>query len=183
MFRFQEEALSGLYSIYPTVFKDERGYFFEAFQTEKYKAIIGELNFVQDNISRSSKGILRGLHFQKPPYAQGKLVQVLQGAVLDVAVDLRRSSPTFGQSFKKVLSAENAIQLYIPPGFAHGFYTLEDQTLFSYKCTAPYHAAAEGCILWNDPTLNIDWELIQTPILSEKDQLGSLFTSFETPFQ
>lgn len=182
MFRFQEEALSGLYSIYPSVFKDERGYFFEAFQSEKYNVITGGQEFVQDNISKSSKGILRGLHFQKPPFAQGKIVQVLQGSVLDVAVDLRRNSATYGQSFKKLLSAENAVQLYIPPGFAHGFYTLEDNTLFSYKCTAPYNAATEGCILWNDPTLKIDWELFELPILSEKDKLGASFSDFETPF-
>ncbi|MFM6964962.1 MAG: dTDP-4-dehydrorhamnose 3,5-epimerase family protein, partial [Sphingomonadales bacterium] len=112
----------------------------------------------------------------------GKLVQVLQGAVLDIAVDLRRQSATYGQSFKKILSADNAVQLYIPPGFAHGFYTLEDHTLFSYKCTAPYHAASEGCILWNDPTLNIDWELFGAPILSDKDKLGTTFADFETPF-
>jgi len=182
MFRFQEEALSGLYSIYPSVFKDERGYFFEAFQSEKYNVITGGQEFVQDNISKSSKGILRGLHFQKPPFAQGKLVQVLQGSVLDIAVDLRRNSATYGQSFKKILSADNAVQLYIPPGFAHGFYTLEDHTLFSYKCTAPYHAASEGCILWNDPALKIDWELFEKPILSEKDKLGASFSDFETPF-
>lgn len=182
MFRFQEEALSGLYSIHPHVFKDERGYFFEAFQAEKYHPITGGLHFVQDNISKSSKGVLRGLHFQHPPHAQGKLVQVLQGAVLDVALDLRKNSQTYGQSFQMVLSADNAIQLYIPAGFAHGFLTLEDHTLFSYKCTAPYHAAAEGCIQWNDASLGIDWQLTEAPVLSAKDLLGLPFDQFESPF-
>lgn len=183
MLRIQEEKLAGLYSIYPTVFKDDRGYFFEAFKAANYAEITEGASFVQDNISKSSKGILRGLHFQAPPHAQGKLVQVLQGSVLDVAVDIRKSSPTFGQYFKQVLNAENAIQLYIPPGFAHGFCTLEDNTLFSYKCTALYHKEAEGCILWNDPHLDINWELNETPLLSPKDELGLAFDTFASPFE
>lgn len=183
MLRIQEEKLAGLYSIYPTVFKDDRGYFFESYKAENYAEICGGLGFVQDNVSKSSKGILRGLHFQAEPFAQGKLVQVLQGAVLDVAVDIRQTSPTYGQYFKQILSAENAIQLYIPPGFAHGFYTLEDDTIFSYKCTAAYNKAAEGCLLWNDPTLQIDWKLTAQPFLSPKDEQGELFSNFTSPFQ
>ena len=183
MLRFKEEYLKGLYTIYPSVYKDDRGYFFEAFSQEKYSAIGNKLPFVQDNISKSTKGILRGLHFQAPPTAQGKLVQVLQGAVLDVAVDIRKSSKTYGSVFQQILSAENALQMYIPEGFAHGFYTLEDNTIFSYKCTAAYHKAAEGCLQWNDPTLAINWGLDTNPILSDKDKLGAAFDSFETPFQ
>lgn len=183
MLRIQAEKLSGLYSIYPKVFGDERGYFFETYQTEKYAQICEDLTFVQDNISMSAKGTLRGLHFQAPPFAQGKLIQVLQGAVLDVVVDIRRSSPTYGQHFKMVLSAENAMQLYIPPGFAHGFLALEDHTLFSYKCTAAYHQSSEGCLHYNDPDLHIDWELTESPLLSPKDALGEAFSTFQTPFE
>lgn len=183
MLRFKEEYLKGLYTIYPTLFKDDRGYFFEAYSQEKYSAICNNLHFVQDNLSKSAKGILRGLHFQTPPNAQGKLVQVIQGAVLDVAVDIRKSSETYGCVFQQILSAENALQMYIPEGFAHGFYTLEDNTIFSYKCTAAYHKAAEGCLLWNDPTLAINWGLDTNPVLSEKDKLGAAFDLFETPFQ
>jgi dTDP-4-dehydrorhamnose 3,5-epimerase len=183
MLRIQAEKLSGLYSIYPKVFGDERGYFFETYKTENYAQICENLTFVQDNISMSAKGTLRGLHFQAPPFAQGKLIQVLQGAVLDVAVDIRRSSPTYGQHFKMVLSAENATQLYIPPGFAHGFLALEDHTLFSYKCTAAYHHASEGCLHYNDPGLQIDWELSDSPLLSPKDALGEAFSTFQTPFE
>lgn len=183
MLRIQEEKLADLFSIYPTVFKDDRGYFFESYKADNYAEICKGLSFVQDNVSKSSKGILRGLHFQAGPFAQGKLVQVLQGAVLDVAVDIRQTSPTYGQYFKQILSAENAIQLYIPPGFAHGFHTLEDDTIFSYKCTAAYNKAAEGCLLWNDPTLQIDWELNAQPILSPKDEQGELFSNFASPFQ
>jgi dTDP-4-dehydrorhamnose 3,5-epimerase len=163
------------------VFGDERGYFFETYKTENYAQICENLTFVQDNISMSAKGTLRGLHFQAPPFAQGKLIQVLQGAVLDVAVDIRRSSPTYGQHFKMVLSAENATQLYIPPGFAHGFVALEDDTVFSYKCTKGYAMRNEGSLRWNDPDLNIDWKVIH-PILSEKDKEAACFTSFQSPF-
>lgn len=183
MLRFEEEYLTGLYTIYPTVFKDDRGYFFESYSAEKYAAICNNLSFVQDNLSKSAKGILRGLHFQAPPHAQGKLVQVLQGAVLDVAVDIRKSSDTYGCVFQQILSAENALQMYIPAGFAHGFYTLEDDTIFSYKCTAAYQKAAERCLRWDDPTLAINWGQDVNPILSKKDALGEAFKAFETPFQ
>lgn len=182
MLRFKEEKLSGLYSIYPTKHTDDRGYFFEAFREENYAAICSGLNFVQDNVSKSSKGTLRGLHFQVPPFAQAKLVQVLHGSVLDVVVDLRKSSPTYGHSYQQILSAENGIQLFIPSGFAHGFYTLEDQTIFSYKCTAIFEKTAERCLLWNDSHLNIDWQLDTAPLLSEKDRNGMPFNDFQTPF-
>ncbi|MEY4287473.1 MAG: dTDP-4-dehydrorhamnose 3,5-epimerase [Bacteroidota bacterium] len=183
MVRIQEEKLQGLYSVYPTVYTDDRGYFFESFKASDYAPIAKGLSFVQDNVSKSVKGTLRGLHFQKEPYAQGKLVQVLQGAVLDVAVDLRKSSPTYGEHFKIMLSGANAIQLYIPPGFAHGFLALEDDTIFSYKCTAPYHQASEGCLLWNDPDLDIDWGSSNLPFLSAKDAAGLAFKTFQTPFE
>lgn len=183
MIRIQKEKIPGLVTVYPAVHKDDRGYFFEAFKEENYSELCAGLSFVQDNISKSCKGTLRGLHFQSPPFAQGKLVQVLQGSVIDVAVDLRKSSPTYGQYLSIELSALNAIQLYIPPGFAHGFYTLEDDTIFSYKCTAAYNAAADSCLRWNDPDLQIDWQLNTTPKLSEKDSKGLSFSTFQTPFE
>ncbi|MEN9699128.1 MAG: hypothetical protein RLZZ301_326 [Bacteroidota bacterium] len=183
MLRFQEEAISGLLTIYPSAFKDERGYFMETFKDENYAAILPGVRFVQDNISCSSKGTLRGLHFQAPPFDQGKLIQVLQGSVLDVAVDLRKNSATYGQHIKLVLSAELPVQFYIPPGFAHGFMSLEDNTLFSYKCTNVYSKAHEACLHFADPTLNIHWgEGGISPIVSEKDQLGQAFARFQSPF-
>lgn len=154
--------------IKPDVFRDERGYFMESFHTEKFRELGIESRFVQDNESMSQKGVLRGLHFQRDPWAQGKLVRVIQGAVLDVAVDIRRSSPTFGQWMTVTLSAENKWMCWIPGGFAHGFLTLEDQTVFSYKCTNFYHKASEGSIRWDDPDVGIDWG-ISTPSLSSKD--------------
>jgi dTDP-4-dehydrorhamnose 3,5-epimerase len=183
MFRIQEEQLFGLYSIYPAVYSDDRGYFFESYKETNYASICKGLTFIQDNVSKSKKGTLRGLHFQKMPYAQGKLVQVLHGAVLDVVVDLRKSSSTYGKHFRIVLSAANAIQLYIPPGFAHGFLALEEDTIFSYKCTAPYHQESEGCLLWNDPDLNIDWGISDTAYISDKDAAGVAFQTFQTPFE
>lgn len=183
MLRLKEENLSGLFSIVPQRFTDHRGYFFEAYQSFNYSKLSKGLEFVQDNVSKSSKGTLRGLHFQSPPYQQGKLVQVLNGSVLDVAVDLRRSSPTYGRHFKKVLSAQNGIQLYIPPGFAHGFLALENETLFSYKCTHHYHSQAENCLMWNDPILAIDWELDNDPLISSKDENGLAFDTFFSPFE
>ena len=139
------------------------------------------MDFVQDNESKSSKGVLRGLHFQKPPYAQGKLVRVVKGSVMDVAVDLRKDSPTYGKWESVVLSEDNKLQFWIPEGFAHGFVTLEDETVFNYKCTNIYNKESEGSLLWNDPDINIDWN-IENPILSEKDKVSPLFKNFETPF-
>src|SRR5690554_1448735 len=166
----------------PAVFGDERGYFFESFNEATWKAAINDVpNFVQDNESMSHKNVLRGLHFQKPPYAQGKLIRVVQGSVLDVAVDLRKDSKTYGKIYKVELSAENKKQLYVPEGFAHGFLTLEDNTIFSYKCTNFYNKESEGGLMWNDESLKIDWE-IKDPILSEKDKYYESFINFVSPF-
>lgn len=159
--------------IEPKVFGDERGFFVETFNLERYKEAGIDWEFVQDNLSSSMKGVLRGLHFQKDPFAQGKLVQVIKGKVLDVAVDIRKNSPTFGQYISVELSGENKKQLWIAPGMAHGFLALENDTIFSYKCTNLYNPTAEGGLLWNDKDLNIDWKLeengIKDPIVSEKD--------------
>lgn len=161
-----EAPLSGLLIIQPKLFADERGYFFESFQSEKYAAL-GIPPFVQDNVSCSRLHVLRGLHYQQPR-PQGKLVWVSRGAVFDVVVDIRRQSPTFGKWFHIVLSAENHTQFYVPPGFAHGFCTLEDHSLFHYKCTDYYSPQTERGIAWDDSTLNIPWP-VTTPILSPKD--------------
>lgn len=159
--------------IEPKVFGDERGFFVETFNLERYKEAGIDWEFVQDNLSSSMKGVLRGLHFQRDPFAQGKLVQVIKGKVLDVAVDIRKNSPTFGQYISVELSGENKKQLWIAPGMAHGFLALENDTIFSYKCTNLYNPTAEGGLLWNDKSLNIDWKLeengIKDPIVSEKD--------------
>jgi dTDP-4-dehydrorhamnose 3,5-epimerase len=165
----------------PAVFADERGYFFESYSREKFLASALDLNFVQDNESRSMKGVLRGLHFQQQPSAQGKLVRVMRGAVLDVAVDIRLKSPTYGKWVSIVLTGENKYMYWIPEGFAHGFLTLEDDTVFFYKCTNPYNKASEGSIRWNDPDLNINWG-IENPILSEKDKISPLFKDLKTSF-
>lgn len=165
----------------PTVFADDRGYFFESYSHQRFLAAGLDLNFVQDNESRSSKGVLRGLHFQKPPFAQGKLVRVMRGSVLDVAVDIRKNSPTYGKHVSIVLTGENKYMYWIPAGFAHGFVTLEDDTVFFYKCTNGYNKEAEGSIRWNDPDLNIDWN-ITDPILSEKDKISPLFKDFKSSF-
>lgn len=162
--------------IEPKVFGDERGFFLETFQAKRYRDEAGiNLEFVQDNYSRSSKGVLRGLHFQKKN-PQGKLVRVVRGEVYDVAVDIRRQSPTFGRWVGTVLSEQNKRQFWVPPGFAHGFLVLSDCADFEYKCTDYYDPSDEGCLLWNDVSLAIDWP-IDTPLLSNKDQAGM---SFET---
>lgn len=155
----------------PTLFSDERGHFFESYKKTLIDNFLGDdVNFVQDNESFSCKGVLRGLHFQKGAYAQAKLVRVLQGSVLDVAVDLRSDSPTFGQHFSIELSSENKKQLFIPRGFAHGFVVLSETALFSYKCDNYYNKAFESGIIYNDPTLNIDWKLPNDQLqLSKKD--------------
>lgn len=167
----------------PRLFHDSRGYFFESFNQQHFEEAVGEeIRFVQDNESCSSKGVLRGLHFQTPPFAQGKLVRVAKGSVVDVAVDLRSSSPTYGKSVAVELSAENKRQLWIPPGFAHGFVALEDDTLFLYKCTAYYSPQHEDTLLYNDAQLNIDWK-VADPVLSDKDLIGKAFSTFQTPFR
>lgn len=157
----------------PNVFKDKRGYFLESFNDSKFKESTGlNVNFVQDNESFSSKGVLRGLHFQKGEFAQAKLVRVIKGEVLDIAVDIRPKSPTFGEHFSIVLSEKNKKQLFIPRGFAHGFLVLSDTAIFSYKCDNYYKKSSEGGIIYNDPTLNIDWQFPEEDlIISEKDKL------------
>jgi dTDP-4-dehydrorhamnose 3,5-epimerase len=173
--------IQGLLIIKPNVFTDERGYFFESYSEKLFKQYGIEGNFVQDNQSLSQKNALRGLHFQSPPYEQGKLVRVIKGAVLDVVVDIRKDSPTYGQHFSCELSDHNFLMLWVPPGFAHGFATLQNDTIFVYKCTNQYHKGAEGGIRWNDPDLKIDWG-ISDPIVSDKDQKLSLFNNFDSPF-
>jgi dTDP-4-dehydrorhamnose 3,5-epimerase len=163
-----ETNIPGLFEIMPQVFGDDRGYFFESYSKEAFARFDVNYEFVQDNQSLSNKGVLRGLHFQNPPYAQGKLVRVIQGAVLDVVVDIRKGSPTYGKHHKVMLSGENKMMFWIPPGFAHGFLTLADNTIFSYKCTNLYNKESEGSVLWNDPELAIDWN-VENPLLSPKD--------------
>lgn len=178
----ESTLIKGLIIIETRRFQDERGYFFESFNHQKFEEILGEsIRFVQDNISISSKNVLRGLHFQNPPHAQGKLVSVLRGSVLDVAVDLRKDSETYGKYQSVVLSAENGLQFWIPPGFAHGFLSLEDDTIFSYKCTNYYHPECEESLIWNDSDLAIDWK-IKNPIISSKDEIQNNFNTFVTKF-
>jgi dTDP-4-dehydrorhamnose 3,5-epimerase len=173
--------IPGLMLIKPKVFGDDRGSFCETFSRQIFvNAGITE-DFVQDNQSVSKANVLRGLHFQAPPHAQAKLVRVTRGAVLDVALDIRKGSPTYGQHEAVLLSAENNLQFYIPAGFAHGFVSLEDHTVFQYKCSAYYHKASEGCVLWNDPALNINWN-VSAPLLSPKDLEGVLLQNFDSPF-
>ncbi|MEG1834059.1 MAG: dTDP-4-dehydrorhamnose 3,5-epimerase [Burkholderiaceae bacterium] len=163
-------ALAEVKLIEPTVLADERGFFFESYNQAKFDAALGrEIRFVQDNHSRSVRGVLRGLHYQLPPHPQGKLVRVVVGEVFDVAVDIRRSSPTFGQWVGAVLSAENQRQLWVPPGFAHGFVTLSDSAEFLYKTTDVWFKDLERSIAWNDPAIGIEWPLAKAPTLSPKD--------------
>lgn len=164
---FKETKIEGLFEITPKIFFDERGYFFENYQYEEFKKNGIPENFVQSNQSFSLKGVLRGLHFQSDPFGQCKLVRVISGEVLDVVVDLRPNSSTFGQYEIFYLTGENKKMVYIPSGFAHGFYTIQD-AIFSYNCTQSYNKASERGILWNDPTLNINWE-VSNPIISLKD--------------
>jgi len=171
-----------LFLIQPTIFGDHRGYFFESFNARDFSHKTGlTIDFVQDNESMSKAGVVRGLHFQKPPFTQDKLVRVLTGSVLDVVVDLRKDEPTYGKVFSQVLSGENKLQLFVPKGFAHGFATLQDQTVFSYKCSDFYNKDAEDSILWNDPDLAIDWQIKEATV-SEKDRNGKKFVTFESPF-
>jgi dTDP-4-dehydrorhamnose 3,5-epimerase len=176
-----ETGIKDLVIIKPKVFEDERGYFFESYNEGAFKLNNINTSFVQDNQSLSNAGVLRGLHFQAPPHDQGKLVRVIKGAVLDVAVDIRKNSPTYGKHFAIELNEENKTMFYIPVGFAHGFLTLKDYTIFSYKCTNLYNKQSEGCVLWNDSDLGINWD-IKNPILSEKDMIGTPFKEFNSPF-
>lgn len=172
----------GLKLIQPKVWGDARGHFFESYSEAAFEAAGLPTDFVQDNQSLSAAGILRGLHFQAPPFAQGKLVRVILGAVLDVVVDIRKSSPTYGQHFKIELSADNKKMLWIPLGFAHGFLTLQDDTIFVYKVTGLYNKESEGGLLWNDPELGIDWG-VADPLLSDKDKVLPCLADFKTPFE
>jgi dTDP-4-dehydrorhamnose 3,5-epimerase len=177
--------IEDLLIIEPKVWKDNRGYFYESFNAKLFAdAGIGN-DFVQDNQSFSQKGALRGLHAQKPPFAQGKLVRVISGSVLDVAVDIRKNSATYGQHFSLELSGENHKQLWVPPGFLHGFLTLEDDTIFTYKVTSYYDRDSEIGVMWNDADLNIKWNdslATEELILSDKDQVLSAFKDFVSPF-
>ena len=177
-----ETGFKGLLELEPRVFKDERGYFYESYNKQRFKEFGVEAEYVQDNQSLSQKGVVRGLHFQAPPFAQGKLVRVINGAVLDVALDIRKGSPTYGQHHSVLLTAENMKLFWIPAGFAHGFSTLEDNTVFAYKCTDVYNKESEGCVLWNDALLGIDWGL-ENPIISDKDAEGASWSEFESPFE
>ena len=170
--KIKETPLKDCYIIEPTIFEDERGYFFEKFNEKKFEELTGmNGHFVQDNISKSSYGVLRGLHLQKGEHAQAKLVSCLEGKVWDVAVDLRKDSPTFGKWFGIELTPENKLQLYVPRGFGHGFSVLSETAIFSYKCDNFYDKDSEGSVIYNDENLNIDWKLPEEVVqLSEKDQ-------------
>ncbi|WP_297451347.1 dTDP-4-dehydrorhamnose 3,5-epimerase [uncultured Alistipes sp.] len=166
-----ETDIAGVVILEPRLFRDARGYFFESFSQRVFEERVCRTKFVQDNESRSSYGVLRGLHFQKPPHAQSKLVRVISGAVLDVAVDIRRGSPTFGRHVAVELSGENHRQLFIPRGFAHGFAVLSEEVVFQYKCDNYYAPQSEGALAWNDPALGIDWRIPAGDVLlSDKDQ-------------
>ena len=163
-------SIEGVVIIEPRLFKDERGYFFESFNQREFEEKVCKTTFVQDNESKSGYGVIRGLHYQKPPFAQSKLVRVIKGAVLDIAVDIRKGSPTFGQHVAVELTEGNHRQFFIPRGFAHGFSVLSEEVIFQYKCDEFYHPEAEGAIAWNDAELGIDWKItLEKVLVSEKD--------------
>jgi dTDP-4-dehydrorhamnose 3,5-epimerase len=176
---FTKTKIDGLVIIEPSVFGDERGFFMETYSKKVFAENGINVDFVQDNHSRSVKGVLRGLHFQKPPFAQDKLIRCTRGEVLDVAVDIRKDSPTFGQYEAIVLSEENKKMFFIPKGFAHGFLVLSDIVDFQYKCSNFYNKESEGGILWNDPDLKIEWSNLENLILSDKDKLWSSFDEYK----
>jgi dTDP-4-dehydrorhamnose 3,5-epimerase len=176
--------IKGIWIIEPKILNDDRGYFFESFKLDVFKQktnFKGE--FVQENESLSSKGVLRGLHFQKPPTAQSKLIRVVQGSVLDVVVDIRENSPFYGQFEIFKLDSKNKKMIFVPEGFAHGFQTLEDNTIFQYKCSNYYNKEHDGGILWSDDFLNIPWFDFQENVISEKDKKQEQFKTFKTPFK
>lgn len=176
-------AIEGVVIIEPKVFKDQRGYFFESFSQREFEAKVRKINFVQDNESMSSYGVMRGLHFQRPPYTQSKLVRCVKGKVLDVAVDIRKGSPTYGQHVAVELSEDNHRQFFVPRGFAHGFAVLSDTAVFQYKCDNFYAPQADGGISIKDESLGIDWKIpTDMAILSEKDTLHSCLKDFDSPF-
>ena len=174
----------GVVIIEPRVLSDARGYFFESFSERDFRESVGEIKFVQDNESKSCRGVLRGLHFQKPPHAQAKLVRVVSGSVLDVAVDIRRGSPTYGKWFSALLSGDNHRQMFLPAGMAHGFSVLSEEAVFQYKCDAFYEPSSEGAIVWNDPDIGIDWRLpSEELILSAKDRANPRLSEIISPFE
>jgi dTDP-4-dehydrorhamnose 3,5-epimerase len=177
----EKTFIEGLLVLKPKVFEDSRGYFFESFNQKLLAAAGVKESFVQDNQSISQKGVLRGMHFQRVPYDQAKLVRVIKGAVLDVVVDIRKNSSTYGKYFSIELTEQNKTMFWIPAGFAHGFLTLQDDTIFYYKCSNYYNKESEGSILWNDKDININWN-IESPLLSEKDKIGVTFKEFVSPF-
>ena len=168
---FKKTSIDGVYVIEPRIFTDARGYFFEAWKQAEFEEHIGKVNFVQDNESKSSRGVLRGLHYQKGDYSQAKLVRVIKGCVLDVAVDIRKSSPTFGQHVMVELSGENKRQFFIPRGFAHGFLVLSDEAIFTYKVDNVYAPQADAGIRWNDPALGINWPIEPKEVLTSENDL------------
>ena len=172
---FKKTDIEGVYIIEPRVFNDSRGYFFEAWKKQEFEQHIGPVEFVQDNESKSSYGVLRGLHYQKGAFSQAKLVRVIKGKVLDVAVDIRRSSPTFGRHVMVELSEENKRQFFIPRGFAHGFLVLSEEAIFTYKVDNPYAPQAEAGIRWNDPNLNIEWPIDPAQVLTSEKDLNQPF--------
>ena len=173
-------SIEGVIIIEPRLFKDERGYFFESFNQREFEEKVCKTTFVQDNESKSGYGVIRGLHYQKPPFAQSKLVRVIKGAVLDVAVDIRKGSPTFGQHVAVELTEENHRQFFIPRGFAHGFSVLSEEVIFQYKCDEFYHPEAEGAIAWNDAELGIDWRIpLEKVLVSEKDSKHLLLKNID----
>ncbi len=181
--KFIKTNISGLIIIEPKVFKDPRGYFYEPYNKKKFDKFFGEINFVQDNESKSSKGVLRGFHFQKPPYDQAKLVRCIQGKVLDIALDLRKKSKTFGKYQKVILSGENKKQFFIPRGFAHGFLVLSETATFAYKVDNEYAPEYDCGVIWNDVDLSIDWPFDESNlIISEKDKNLRPFSSIQSPF-
>ena len=182
--KFTKAFIQGIVVIEPTVSDDQRGYFLESFNKNVFEKAIGKVSFVQDNESRSSKGVLRGLHYQKPPFAQAKLVRCVEGEILDIAVDIRNDSPTYGLYHSDVLSGENKKQIFVPRGFAHGFVVLSDTAVFAYKVDNTYAKDYEGGIQWNDKELGIEWGLKESEIfISDKDEQLPLFSQFESPFK
>lgn len=179
----KKTSINGLLIIEPMVFNDERGYFLESYNKQKLEKALPQINFIQDNESKSTKGVLRGLHFQKPPFDQSKLVRCIQGEVLDIAVDLRKDSPTFGKHESIILSGDNKRQFFIPKGFAHGFIVLSKEAIFAYKVDNSYAPDYDSGIIWNDPNLKIDWKLEENEIIiSEKDKNLQNFSEIINPF-
>ena len=176
-------AIDGLLILEPRIFEDSRGYFFESFSQREFDEKIGKVTFVQDNESKSSYGVMRGLHFQRPPFTQSKLVRCVKGSVLDVAVDIRKGSPTYGQHVAVELTEDNHLAMFIPKGFAHGFAVLSETAVFQYKCDEFYHPESEGGISILDDTLNIDWRIpTDQAVLSDKDTKHPLLKDFDSPF-